>query len=163
MKNLQFKGVISFLFMLVFVGCSKKSSVDVDAELSYKKINDDLVFEVRLSATNAELSFYRNIEDNLILSVLPLKVKGRKNFVLTERTGEVNSVVISADDSYTFSFSGRVKSSAEGTTVDFGDLGYIEIPYSNKLFSLGVVIFPKNLSSLKSDDGIISNYVDIEI
>ena len=161
--------IIKLMFVLsitcFFISSCKNSSSNIDAEFSYKRIGDVLEFTVSLSSPSAiRLGFYENIEENLILGILPFEVKGRKSFILTERGEDFSSVVVSENEPYVLSFTGVVNNvDATGvTTVDFGNLGYIEIPLGQS-FTIGVKVFPKDHSVMGSNEGIVSNHIKVSI
>lgn len=156
------KLLVVLLSVAQLLSCDRKIG-ELNISLSYAKSSDVLNFEVKIiSSGEREISLYRDLKQNVILGVLPLKVKGRHEYILTERRGEVEKITLTPSTPHIIYFSGKIEKSNGDRKIDFGELGFVELGSNDKI-DLGVVIFPAELSIFDSDDGYASNYIEIDL
>lgn len=156
---------VIFIFILItatVLGCNQ-SNREISVVASYTRSFDALEIEVKItSLKETEILLYNDIKKTIFLGVMPPKVNGRPEYILTQRQGDMESIILSPGNPHSIHFSAIIEESHSGNRVDFGGLGFFEIG-TNETFDLGVTVYPAELLFFNSGDGYTSNYIEIDL
>lgn len=158
---MQILKIVFFAGFIFLSSCGQ--SVKTRVFLQYAKQSNVLNFEVQVKSNKpVYLDVYMDIENSLLVGVVPGAVEGRKPFILASRTGEVKTIRVSPGEPYSFLFKGIVKVDDQIVKLDFGTLGFVNLS-ENDVILLGVKVFPKQETVWESEDGLNSNYIELRV
>jgi hypothetical protein len=157
------KAILLCLLVVFIYSCAESEKVTAILTSKFES-NDRIEFILSLtSEEKVKLEVFSDAKGSLMLGSLGHNFKGQREIILSDRRGERELVDISLDNPYRVKFYADLKYLENGKLkLDFGELGFIEFNEGERL-EVGVVFFPIEGSSFSSNDGIVSNFVPMNI